>query len=172
VSSSPPYCRAPPLAADAMTTLQHLGGRRRGRPRHVAPVDRGAGDIAAPRRLGRQILIGGDALLPRLPPLVAVVVAIALGDLTFLMLRLTCSASLLRRSLVLVEDCLLRERRLGRDKVGAFQLPQQERIKVKSEKTSHDKRRMKLAEKTDNLQISLSPRWGASAMAATSRLLS
>jgi hypothetical protein len=49
------------------------------------------------------------------------------------MLRLTRSAPLLRRGLVLVEDRLLRERRLGRNKVGAFQLPQQECTKVKSE---------------------------------------
>jgi hypothetical protein len=79
------------------------------------------------------MLIGGDALLPCLPPLVAVV-AIALGDLAFLMLRLTRSTPFLCCSLVLVEDRLLRERRLGRDKVGVFQLPQQERTKVKSEK--------------------------------------
>jgi hypothetical protein len=42
-------------------------------------------------------------------------------------------------------------------------------------RSSHDKGRMKLAEKTDNLQISLSPRWGASgasATVATSRSLS
>jgi hypothetical protein len=57
-----------------------------------------------------------------------------LGDLVFLMLRFTRSTPLLRRSLVLVEDRLLRERSLGWDKVGAFQLPQQERTKVKSEK--------------------------------------
>jgi hypothetical protein len=63
-----------------------------------------------------------------------VVVANALGDLAFLMLRLTRSTPLLRCSLVLVEDRLFRERRLGRDEMGAFQLPQQERIKVKSEK--------------------------------------
>jgi hypothetical protein len=50
------------------------------------------------------------------------------------MLRLTRSTPLLRRSLVLVEDRLLRERRLGRNEVGTFQLPQQERTKVKSEK--------------------------------------
>jgi hypothetical protein len=63
-----------------------------------------------------------------------VVVAIALGDLAFLMLHLTGSVPPLRRSLVLVEDRLLRERRLGWDKVGALQLPQQERTKVKFEK--------------------------------------
>jgi hypothetical protein len=73
-------------------------------------------------------------LLPRLPPLVAVVVAIALGDLVLLMLHLTCNVPLLRRGLVLVEDCFLWERCLGRNEVGAFQLPQQERTKVKSER--------------------------------------
>jgi hypothetical protein len=40
----------------------------------------------------------------------------------------------LRHRLILVEDRLLRERRLGRNKVGAFQLQQQERTKVKPEK--------------------------------------
>jgi hypothetical protein len=50
------------------------------------------------------------------------------------MLRFTRNVPLLCRSLVLVEDRLLRERRLGRIEVGAFQLPQQERTKVKSEK--------------------------------------
>jgi hypothetical protein len=42
-------------------------------------------------------------------------------------------------------------------------------------RSSHDKRQVKLAEKTDHLQISLSSCWGASgasAMAATSRSLS
>jgi hypothetical protein len=57
-----------------------------------------------------------------------------LGDLAFLMLRLTRSTPLLRRGLVLVEDRLLWERCLGRDEVGAFQLPQQGRTKVKLEK--------------------------------------
>jgi hypothetical protein len=51
------------------------------------------------------------------------------------MLHLTRSAPLFRR-LILVEDRLLRERRLSRNEVGAFQLPQQERTKVKSEKIS------------------------------------
>jgi hypothetical protein len=50
------------------------------------------------------------------------------------MLRLACSAPLLRCGLVLVEDRLLRERRLGRDEVGAFQPPQQGHTKVKPEK--------------------------------------
>jgi hypothetical protein len=71
---------------------------------------------------------------PPLLPLVAVVVAIALGDLAFLMLRLTRSTALLYRGLVLVEDGLLRDRRLGRDEVGAFQLPQQGRTEVRPEK--------------------------------------
>jgi hypothetical protein len=42
-------------------------------------------------------------------------------------------------------------------------------------RSSHDKRRIELAEKTDNLQISPFPHWGASgasATAATSRSLS
>jgi hypothetical protein len=108
--------------------------RRRGRPRHVAPVNRGAGDIAAPRWLGQWILVGGNALLPRLAPLVAIVVAIALGDLVFLMLRLTRSAPPLCCCLILVEDRLLQDRRLGRNKVGAIQLQQQDRTKVKPEK--------------------------------------
>jgi hypothetical protein len=57
-----------------------------------------------------------------LPPLDAVVVAIALGDLALLVLRFARSAPLLRCGLVLVENRLLRERRLGRYKVGALQL--------------------------------------------------
>jgi hypothetical protein len=68
------------------------------------------------------VLIGGYAQLPYLPPLGAVIVAIALGDLAFLVLRLVRSAPLLCLGLVLVEDHLLRERRFGRDEVGAFQL--------------------------------------------------
>jgi hypothetical protein len=106
------------------------GRRRRGRPRHVAPVDRRTGDISAPRRLGRRVFIGGDAELPRLPPLVTVVVTITLGDLELLVLRLACSAPLLHRSLILVKNRLLRERRLGRNKVSALQLQRQEGAKV------------------------------------------
>jgi hypothetical protein len=63
-----------------------------------------------------------------------VVVAIVLGDLAFFMLRLTRSVPPLRRRLILVEDHLLRERRLGRNKVGAFQLRQQKCTEVKLEK--------------------------------------
>jgi hypothetical protein len=126
VSSSPQSCRAPPPAAVATTTLHHLGATKtRTTPiccscqpwrwRHRRSTTARATD---PRRRKRPA--------PRLPPLVAVIVAIALGDLAFLMLHLTRSTPLLRRSLVLVEDCLLRGRHLGRDEVGAFQLPQQE----------------------------------------------
>jgi hypothetical protein len=50
------------------------------------------------------------------------------------MLCLTRSAPLHHRRLILVEDHLLRERRLSWNKVGAFQLQQQELTKVKSEK--------------------------------------
>jgi hypothetical protein len=63
-----------------------------------------------------------------------VVVAILLGNLVFIMPRLTRSVPPLHRSLVLVEDHLLRERRLSRDKVGALQLPQQEHTKVNPKK--------------------------------------
>jgi hypothetical protein len=71
---------------------------------------------------------------PRLAPLVAVVVAIALGDLAFIMFRLMHSAPSLCCRLILVEDRLLQKRRLGRNKVGAFQLQQQEHIEIKPEK--------------------------------------
>jgi hypothetical protein len=53
--------------------------------------------LATPRRLGRRVLIGRDTQLPRLLPLRAVVVVIALGDLVFLVLRLARSALLLCR---------------------------------------------------------------------------
>jgi hypothetical protein len=72
----------------------------------------------------------------RLPPLGAVIVAITLGDLALLVLRLACSAPLLHRGLVLVEDRLLWEGRLGRNEVGAFQLQQQEHTKINPEKIS------------------------------------
>jgi hypothetical protein len=67
------------------------------------------------------VFIRGDAKLLHLLPLVAVVVTITLGDLALLVLCLACSAPLLHRGLLLVENCLLRDRRLGRDKVGALQ---------------------------------------------------
>jgi hypothetical protein len=47
---------------------------------------------------------------------------ITLGDLAFLVLRITRSTPFLHRSLLLVENRLLWERRLGQDKVGALQL--------------------------------------------------
>jgi hypothetical protein len=53
-----------------------------------------------------------------------------LGDLALLVLRLARSAPFLRRSLFLVEDRFLRERRLGQDEVGAFQLQKQEHPKI------------------------------------------
>jgi hypothetical protein len=46
------------------------------------------------RFIGRRVLIGGDAKLPRLPPLDAIVVKIVLGDLALLVPRLACSAPL------------------------------------------------------------------------------
>jgi hypothetical protein len=60
-----------------------------------------------------------------------IIVAVVLGDLAFLVLRLARSAPLLHHGLVLVEDRLLRERRLGWDEAGTFQLPQQGYTKVK-----------------------------------------
>jgi hypothetical protein len=60
--------------------------------------------------------------LPRLPPLDAVVILIALGDLAFLVLRFARGMTLLCCGLVSVENRLLRERRIGRDEVGALQL--------------------------------------------------
>jgi hypothetical protein len=62
-----------------------------------------------------------------------IIIAVALGDLAFLVLRLVCSAPLLRCGLVLVEDRLLRERRLGRDEMGAFQLQRQGPTKINPE---------------------------------------
>jgi hypothetical protein len=50
------------------------------------------------------------------------------------MLCLTRSALPIRRRLILVEDRLLQERRLSLNKVGAFQLQQQECTEVKPEK--------------------------------------
>jgi hypothetical protein len=106
------------------------GRRRRGRPLHVALVDRRAGDVTAPQRLERRVFIGGDAQIPRLPPLDAVIVAVALGDLALLVLRLARGAPFLRRGLVAVKNHLLRERCLGRNEVGALQLQWQEGVKV------------------------------------------
>jgi hypothetical protein len=59
---------------------------------------------------------------PRLPPLDAVVISTVLGHLAFFVLRLECSAPPFRRGLVPVENRLLRERRLGWNKVGTLQL--------------------------------------------------
>jgi hypothetical protein len=61
-------------------------------------------------------------MLPRLPPLDAVIVPIVLGDLALFVLRLACSAPPLLGRLVPVEDRLLRERHVGRNEVGTLQL--------------------------------------------------
>jgi hypothetical protein len=61
-------------------------------------------------------------LLPRLLPLDAVVVPIALGDLALLVLRLARRTPPLYGRFVLVEDRLLRERRLGWNEVRTPQL--------------------------------------------------
>jgi hypothetical protein len=59
---------------------------------------------------------------------------IALGDLALLVLRLSRSAPFLHCGLKLIKDRLLRERRLGWDKVGAFQLQRKEHPKINLEK--------------------------------------
>jgi hypothetical protein len=106
------------------------GGDDEDDPDHVALVHRHAGNIAAPRRLRRRIFIGGDATLPCLLPLDAVVVLITLGNLALFVLRLAHSASPLRCRLVLVEYRLLRERCFSQNEVGALQLQRQEGRKV------------------------------------------
>jgi hypothetical protein len=70
----------------------------------------------------RRVFIGRDAKFPCLLPLVVILVTIALSDLALFVLCLACSTPLLHRGLLLVEDFLLRERCLGRDKVGTLQL--------------------------------------------------
>jgi hypothetical protein len=103
------YCLVAPsrLQPARRRHFSAAGRWRWGRPRHVAPVDRRTGDIPAPWRLRRWVLIRGDAKLPRLPPLVAVVITISLGDLALFVLCLACSAPLLHRGLVLVKYRLL-----------------------------------------------------------------
>jgi hypothetical protein len=71
------------------------------------------------------------------------------------------SAPLLRRSLVLVEDRLLRERRLGQNEVGAFQLPQQERTKVKSEKIFPRQKANETGREDGQLTNFSVPAWGS-----------
>jgi hypothetical protein len=63
-----------------------------------------------------------------------IIIAVALGDLAFLVLLLAHNAPLLRHGLVLIEDRHLRERHLGRDEMGAFQLQQQGPTKINPEK--------------------------------------
>jgi hypothetical protein len=64
-------------------------------------------------------------VLPYLPPLDAVIILIALGDLLLFVLRLARSLPPLCGCLAPVEDRLLWERRLGRHKVHALQLQKQ-----------------------------------------------
>jgi hypothetical protein len=140
-----------------------VGRRRRGRPRHFAPVDRRTGNVAAPRWLRRRVFIEGDAKLPRLPPLDAVVVSIALGDLAFLVLRVACRFS---------AATLFRLRRFGRNEVGALQLQRQEGVKFSRGRraprgSTLRQKQIRCIEKTNNSQLFLSPRWGSSGAAAT-----
>jgi hypothetical protein len=67
---------------------------------------------------------------PHLSLLDALVVSITLGYLAFLVMRLASGALFLYRCLVPVENRLLQERRLGRNKVGALQLQRQESVKI------------------------------------------
>jgi hypothetical protein len=178
-SSSPHSCRARPPVAAATMTLLWRERQRRGRPRHIAPIHRHAGHVAAPRRLRRRIFVAGDATLPRLPPLDAVVIMIALGDLALFVLRLARGAPPLRGRFVPVEDRLLRERRLDRNEVRTPQPQQQEGIgisrSIRSPRRSTSQQRTQTTEmyrEGGDSQISQSPRGGASgaaALAATSR---
>jgi hypothetical protein len=124
VSSSPHSYRMRPSAAAAKMTLTWCREAMTRTTPTCAPIYRRVGYVAAPGRLWQWIFIGGDATLPRLPPLDAVVVPIVLGDLTLLVLRLACSTLPLRNCLVPVEYRLLQERRLGRNEVGTLQLRQ------------------------------------------------
>jgi hypothetical protein len=69
-------------------------------------------------------------VLPRLLPLDAVVVPIALGDLSLLVLCFMRSLPPLCGRLVPVEDRLLWERRLGRHKMHALQLQKHGACKI------------------------------------------
>jgi hypothetical protein len=74
-SSRPLSCRAQSPAAGATMTLQRRGAAmtRMSLTCYSNQPPRWR-DITAPRRLGRRVLIGGDAQLPCLPPLGTVVV--------------------------------------------------------------------------------------------------
>jgi hypothetical protein len=109
---------------------------------------------------------------PRLPPLVAVIVAIALDDVAFLMLRFTRNVPLLRRGWFWLKIASSGRGALVGTRWAHFNCRDKNAPRSNPRRSSHDKGRMKLAEKTDNLQISLSTRSGASgasATAATSR---
>jgi hypothetical protein len=127
-----------------------------------------AGHAAAPRRLGRRIFVGGDAMLPRLLPLDVVIIPIALGDLALFVLCLVCSTLPLRDRLVPVKNRLLREMRLGRNKVRTLQLQQQEGREVSQSRrsprrsTSQQKHRTNKMYREDvDSQFFQSPRGGA-----------
>jgi hypothetical protein len=117
--------------------------------------------------------MGGDATLLRFPPLDAVVIPIALGDLALFVLCLARSTLALHGHFVLVEDRLLRERRLGRNEVRTPQLQQQEHRGVnrsrRSPRRSTSQQRTKKTEtyrEDVDSQISQSPCGGASRAAA------
>jgi hypothetical protein len=112
-----------------------------------------------------------ETYAPSPPPLDAVVISITLGDLAFFVLHLACSAPPLRCRLVPVENRLLRERRLGQNKVGALQLQRQEGIKVNRRRrpprrSASQQKRTRCIEKirTHNFFV---PAWGASGAAET-----
>jgi hypothetical protein len=112
VSSIPHSSRARMAPAAAMMSLQPLGEAtawtistcRSSPPRHSA------------RRRSTLALATGlrwrNAVLPRLPPLEAIVIPIMLGDLSLLLLRFARSQPPLCSRPVPIEDRLLRERRL------------------------------------------------------------
>jgi hypothetical protein len=101
-------------------------------------------------------------VLPHLPPLDAIVILIALGDLSLLVLCLAPSTPPFCGRLVSVEDRLLRERRLGRNEVRAPQLRKQRvrksaNIEDPREDQHHDKKipdQQKLVGGDNNLSIS------------------
>jgi hypothetical protein len=106
--------------------------------------------------------------LPRLSLLDAVVVPIALGDLSFLVLRLARSTLPLHGRFVPVKDCLLRERRLGWNEVRTLQLR-----RWRTGRSANSEDQQKLVREDGDLPISRSPRGealGAAAPAAKSKM--
>jgi hypothetical protein len=149
-SSSPHSCRAQPSVAVKMMTLMWRGEATT----RTTPTCRSS---PPPRWVHRRSttapatdLHWGRCRAPYLPPLTAVVVPIALDDLTLFVLRLACSTPPLRGRLVSVEDRLLRERHLGRNEMGTLQLQRQEGRKVSRSRRSP--RRSTSRQKTHNKQ--------------------